>query len=69
MKTGKIIACVAIGAFVLSAVPYRVDRDEETGACYVQSLLWAWRKTPSKKEGKDFDYAFAMPPSGLDMVD
>ncbi len=69
MKTGKLICRAALGAFVLCAIPYRVERDEKTGACYVRSLLWAWKKTPSLKEGKDFDYAFAIPPCGLDMQD
>ena len=69
MKAGKLICRVALGALVLSAIPYYIDRDKETGACYVRSLLWAWQKTPSLKEDKDFDYAFAIPPCGLDMQD
>ena len=45
-------------------IPYRFNKDEETGGLEVRSLLWGVRKTPC--EGKD-QWAFAIPPSGLDM--
>ena len=45
-------------------IPYRFKKDAETNALEVRSLLWGVRKTPC--EGKD-QWAFAIPPSGLDM--
>ena len=58
-----------IGRFCLyllacSMIPYRFKKDAETDALEVRSLLWGVRKTPVG--GKD-QWAFAIPPSGLDM--
>ncbi len=69
MKAGKIICRVALGALVLSAIPYRFTKDEQTGVLEVRSLLWGVRKTPHG-EGEEKDhYTFAIPPSGLDYED
>ena len=69
MKSVKIIAIAALGALVLSAIPYQFKKDEETGALEIRSLLWGWRRTPdADEEGKDH-ISFAMPPSGLDFMD
>ncbi len=66
MKPGKIIAGTAACALLLSAIPYRFRKDEESGTLEIRSLLWAIRKTPHKEgESKDH-YSFAIPPSGLD---
>ena len=69
MKAGKIICRVALGALVLSAIPYQFKKDEETGAVEVRSLLWGWKKIP-RGEGETKDhYSFAIPASGLDDED
>lgn len=65
MTTGKIIGRIALGALVLSAIPYKFKKDEKTGAAEVRSLLWGWKKTP-RGEGEKARYLFAMPASGLD---
>ncbi len=65
----KLIGRTVLGALLLSAIPYRFIRDEETGTVEIRSLLWALRKTPGAEgENKDH-FAFAMPPSGLDYND
>ena len=65
MKIGKIFGGIAVGALLVSLIPYRVQKDEETGAMEIRSLLWVLKKTP-RKEGEEKDhYAFALPPSGL----
>ena len=43
------IGGMALGAILVSLIPYRVQTDEETGVVEIRSLLWAWRKTPPKK--------------------
>ena len=69
MKVGKIIGCVALGALVLSAIPYQFKEDEETGAVEIRSLLWGWRRTPDADgDGKD-KISFAIPVSALDYMD
>lgn len=65
MTTGKIIGGIALGALVLSAIPYKFKKDEKTGAAEVRSLLWGWKKTPGCGDEKPH-YYFAMPASGLD---
>ena len=56
--------CLYLLAF--SMIPYRFKKDAETDALEVRSLLWGVRKTPAG--GKD-QWAFAIPPSGLDTVE
>ena len=56
--------CLYLLAF--SMIPYRFKKDAETDALEVRSLLWGVRKTPVG--GKD-QWAFAIPPSGLDTVE
>ncbi len=66
MEIRKSIRRLALGALVLSAIPYQFKKDEETGALEVRSLLWGWKKTP-RGEGEEKDhYSFAIPASGLD---
>ena len=60
------IAGMALGAFLVSLIPYSVQTDEKTGTVEIRSLLWAWRKTPPKEGEEKSSYAFAIPPSGLD---
>lgn len=69
MKIGKIVRCAALGALVLSAIPYKYNKDEKTGEIEIRSLLWGLKKTPrSEGETKDH-FKFAMPASGLDVED
>ena len=51
---------MALGAFLVSLIPYRVQKDEETGVVEIRSLLWACRKTPPKEgeEKGNTDYSF-----------
>ncbi len=66
MEIRKSIRRLALGALVLSAIPYQFKKDEETGALEIRSLLWGWKKTP-RGEGEEKDhYSFAIPASGLD---
>lgn len=66
MKIGKLIGRIALGALALSAIPYQVIKNEETGAVEIRSLLWGWRKTPRGEGETEDHYSFAIPPSGLD---
>lgn len=69
MKIKTFIGCAALGALVLSAIPYQFKEDEETGAVEIRSLLCGWRRTPNGDgEGKD-SITFAIPASGLDYED
>lgn len=62
MKLGKIIGGTAVGALLLSVIPYQVRKDKETGAVEVRSLLWGIKKTPG---GENDRYTFTIPGSGL----
>ena len=68
MKLGKLLGKVALGALILSAIPYQLKKDEETGSIEVRSLLWGFKKTPKEGEEKD-QITFAIPASGLDQKD
>ena len=69
MKIKTFIGCAALGALVLSAIPYQFKEDEETGAFEIRSLLSGWRRTPDVDgEGRD-NITFAIPASGLDYED
>ena len=63
MKIGKIIGCAAAGALLLSAIPYRVRKDKETGTMEVRSLLWCLKKTPGEDKNH---FVFAMPACAMD---
>ena len=69
MKLKKTIGHMALGALLVSLIPYYVQTDEKTGAMEVRSLLWAWRKTPRNDGKEKFSYDFAMPPSGLNAAE
>ena len=65
----KTVRRIALLTFLISLIPFRFRKDEETGGMEIRSLLWAWRKTP-RREGETKDhYAFSIPPSGLDHLD
>ena len=63
------IGRMALGAFLVSLIPYSVQTDEKTGTVEIRSLLWAWRKTPPKEGEEKGSYAFAIPPSSLDHIE
>ena len=60
------IGGMALGAFLVSQIPYRVQTDEKTGVVEICSLLWVWRTTLPKEGEEKGSYAFAIPSSGLD---
>ena len=64
MKYGSFIGGLVVGALAASSIPYEIKRDEENGIVEMRSLLWAWKKTPGEDKNH---YAFAIPPSGLNM--
>ena len=39
-KIGKLIGSICVSALVAGLIPYRIERDRETGACEVRSLFW-----------------------------
>ena len=65
MKPGKFIRRAALGALLLSAIPYQLKKDEETGAFEIRSLLWGWKKTPPAEGEEKAHVTFAIPSSGL----
>ena len=68
MKIKSLIRCAALGALMISAIPYQIKKDKETGGVYARSLLWAWKKVP-RGEGEEKDsYFFSIPASALDDV-
>ena len=50
---------MALGAILVSLIPYRVQTDEKTGVVEIRSLLWAWRKTPPKEGEEKGNYIFS----------
>ena len=69
MKIGKVVGGIVVGALLVSMIPYSFQKDEETGAMEIRSLLWALRKTP-RKDGEEKDhYTFALPPCALDSAE
>ena len=65
MDIKKIIGRAALGALLLSAIPYQFKKIEETGEVEIRSLLWGWKKTPPA-EGEDKAHVtFAIPSTGL----
>ena len=62
MKLGKIIGVTAVGALLLSFIPYQVRKDGETGAVEMRSLLWGVKKTPGREKDR---YTFAIPGAAL----
>ena len=65
-RTGKLMLRAALGALILSAVPYSIRKDEEAGTVEIRSLLWGLKKK-RRAEGEEKDhYAFAIPASALD---
>ena len=61
-KLGKTIGAVCAGALAAALIPYRFERDRDTGAREVSALLWKWKKIPGK------GIYFSMPPSGMGKV-
>lgn len=65
MDIKKIIGRAALGALVLSAIPYQFKKDEETGEMEIRSLLWGWKKTPPAQGEEKAHVTFAIPSTGL----
>lgn len=51
-KLGKFIGKLTLGALAASVVPYRFQKDKDTGSFEVSSLLWAVKKTPGRERDK-----------------
>ncbi len=49
-KLGKFIGGAALGALAASLIPYRFQRDKETGAFELGALLWGLKKTPGEEQ-------------------
>lgn len=48
----KIIGRVCLSVVTASLVPYRIQKDKETGGFEVRSLLWAVKKTPGEERDR-----------------
>jgi len=69
MKIAKFIGKIALGALVVSAIPYQFKKDIDTGAFEIRSLLWGVRKIP-RADGEEKDhFVFTIPASALDSED
>ena len=49
---GKIIRKLTLSLLAAGMVPYRIKKDEYTGAFEVGSLLWGLKKTPGGERDK-----------------
>lgn len=66
MKIGKFIGGAVLGALIVSAIPYKFSKDEETGTIEIRSLLWGMKKIPKGVADDKEHLFFAIPASGLD---
>ena len=66
MKIGKFIGGAVLGALIVSAIPYKFSKDEETGTVEIRSLLWGMKKIPKGAADDKEHLFFAIPASGLD---
>lgn len=66
MKIGKFIGGAVLGALIVSAIPYKFNKDEETGTVEIRSLLWGMKKIPKGVSDDKEHLFFAIPASGLD---
>ena len=66
MKIGKFIGGAVLGALIVSAIPYKFNKDEETGTVEIRSLLWGMKKIPKGVADDKEHLFFAIPASGLD---
>lgn len=66
MKIGKFIGGAVLGALIVSAIPYKFSKDEETGTVEIRSLLWGMKKIPKGVADDKEHLFFAIPASGLD---
>ena len=66
MKIGKFIGGAVLGALIVSAIPYKFSKDEETGTVEIRSLLWGMKKIPKGVSDDKEHLFFAIPASGLD---
>ena len=65
MNIKKILGRAALGALVLSVIPYQFKRDKEPGSFEVRSLLWGVKKEPPAEGEDKARVSFAIPASGL----
>ena len=65
MNIKKILGRAALGALVLSVIPYQFKRDKETGSFEIRSLLWGVKQDPPAEGEDKARVSFAIPASGL----
>ena len=65
MKIGKFIGGAVLGALIVSAIPYKFSKDEETRTVEIRSLLWGMKKIPKGVADDKEHLFFAIPASGL----
>ena len=61
MKISSVLKVLGAAAAVAAVTPYKVEKDEETGATTMQALLWSAKHTPATEEtGRDVDITFGL---------
>ena len=56
MKISKVLKVLGAAAAIAALTPYRVEKDEETGATTLTALLWSATHTPATEEtGRNVD--------------
>ena len=61
MKTSSVLKVLGAAAAVAALIPYKVEKDEETGATTMKALLWKAKHTPATEEtGRDIDLTIGL---------
>ena len=61
MKISRVLKVLGAAAAVAALTPYRVEKDEETGATTLKALLWSIKHTPSAEgTGRDVDVTLGL---------
>ena len=61
MKISNILKVLGAAAAVAALTPYKVERDEDTGATTMRALLWSAKHTPATEEtGRNVDVTIGL---------
>ena len=61
MKISSVLKVLGAAAAVAALTPYKVEKDEETGATNIMALLWGARYTPATEEsGRGIDVTLGL---------
>ena len=61
MKFSNVLKVLGAAAAVAALTPYKVERDEDTGATTMRALLWGAKYTPATEEaGRSVDVTFGL---------